>query len=1440
MADIPLKFGSKSQMLDMDAITKSIENTVLSQFQKLTSDLQSELKLELQVPSEITLEKKALNKEINRIKKEIDNALKSVSTEVFEKGLEDRWRFNHTGKYGTDKKDRPIKLKDYDKMVDIRDYKNQRLAMIHQLADITDEGIQIKDSKNLHQLIQNIKAYEEALRRLHELSDQKGQKYKPDEGELNFEKLFDGYKLAGDAKTNAEAIAKAFTSTYVSTLQSELEHKSADLAEVVRKIHRQVYRSAGEQEGVGYKYDKEEYSNAVKERQNAELNRDRNEAEIENRIRDEINTYIELENKLNSLDLDLSDDAYQAIEEEADKSISKLRQAIKYLDEYGIKIESLNNKYDFFAVKQESLRDYILNDYEQRTELSTKPREGYLGTLVAETDRSIDAVAQAQKKEDNARQYLDYWKNLLLGLKDTEQMREVVSDLSAEQIQSSLQELTNKNTELQRRIEELEKEVADYKSADNSNGQYQTLTVSNIGNELESLGDLEEKLEDVTDAISTKTAAFEDEHTKVTSWLSNETEAVRKLNDELAKVPENASGINIKPTPGFTITSPSSASNNHQSMSHDEVVQQHKELASAKHLVVEATTDEINAQRELNAEREKAVKEDTTQSNANSLSSQQAIADVIKEQAVAKASVIEQEEKLADVGNEVSDQVQSETKALSQQKTASDQLVASSEKRVAISMRDIELQAQAEQSARRQAEAQEANYKAAEAAAQQAKLEAAALNKSSAQSAMNRATSFRDIGLQLQAEQSAEHQSAIWKENSRLASDVANQIQIQAAAQQKANKASQEALKIQARLKDDAWAEARAKVLAQEAEEKGAKQKQPKESKPSDPRSVFVDSQNDIDKLTKLYDKIAELETKQSLTGLTPKETASLKQARVDAEQLFEVIKGFATDGERGAQWIQTMSKQLDASKADSIKKWSDAYRELSKSLGQLIGTDVKSSEEVLNKLQEHVKNLGGDKLADFSWIKRDAKGVDHFAAQFEAADGKAKQLNATLNGVDGSLRVIVQNSKQNASLLDQFMSGLGRRWQSLLQYLGTFASFYKVVDIIKRGVGIVKELDAAFVELKRISNDSASALEDFRRRQFELADTVGSTSATIINAATEWEHLGYSIKEAEELAKTSAVYKNIADGMTSDSEATEDLVSILKAYNKDAKDAMDVTDALIATSNNYAVTAADIGNILKRSSAALAMGGNTFEETVALGTAMNEVLQQAEVAGSSLKVLSLRLRSSKTELADMGEETDNLVESTPKLRAQIKALTKGFDILESDGKTIKSTYDIMKGIASVWKDMSDVNQAALLELIAGKTRAQGVSALLSNWSQVDEVLKTIAQDEGIALRNNEEKLNTINGRIIQLTNASQRLAQDAFNTEFIKDFISAGTDAVNLLDQIVNKIGAIPTAIGAIGAASTFTKSGGQLNQSSYPKWMKSYKAPGIVRGNTKQVHAF
>lgn len=66
-----------------------------------------------------------------------------------------------------------------------------------------------------------------------------------------------------------------------------------------------------------------------------------------------------------------------------------------------------------------------------------------------------------------------------------------------------------------------------------------------------------------------------------------------------------------------------------------------------------------------------------------------------------------------------------------------------------------------------------------------------------------------------------------------------------------------------------------------------------------------------------------------------------------------------------------------------------------------------------------------------------------------------------------------------------------------------------------------------------------------------------------------------------------------------------------------------------------------------------------------------------------------------------MNEDTDNMVESSSKLRELVMGIT-GFDIMK-DENTFKSIYEIVLGIGEVWKDLSDVDQAALLEKLAGK-----------------------------------------------------------------------------------------------------------------------------------------
>ena len=73
-----------------------------------------------------------------------------------------------------------------------------------------------------------------------------------------------------------------------------------------------------------------------------------------------------------------------------------------------------------------------------------------------------------------------------------------------------------------------------------------------------------------------------------------------------------------------------------------------------------------------------------------------------------------------------------------------------------------------------------------------------------------------------------------------------------------------------------------------------------------------------------------------------------------------------------------------------------------------------------------------------------------------------------------------------------------------------------------------------------------------------------------------------------------------------------------------------------------------------------------------------------------------------KTEMEELGLDTENMVSSTAKLREEILALS-GVDIMEADGSTFKSTYSILDELSAKWQDLSDIQQATVTELIAGK-----------------------------------------------------------------------------------------------------------------------------------------
>lgn len=199
--------------------------------------------------------------------------------------------------------------------------------------------------------------------------------------------------------------------------------------------------------------------------------------------------------------------------------------------------------------------------------------------------------------------------------------------------------------------------------------------------------------------------------------------------------------------------------------------------------------------------------------------------------------------------------------------------------------------------------------------------------------------------------------------------------------------------------------------------------------------------------------------------------------------------------------------------------------------------------------------------------------------------------------------------------------------------------------------------------------------------------------------------------------------------------------------------------------------------------------------------TAANEVVNDPSSVGTALKTLTLRLRGSKTELEEMGEDVTDMATTTSQLQAKLLALTGGKVDIMLDENTFKNSTQILREMSAAWEDMNDIQRASALELMGGKRQANVLSALIQNFDTVEDVIETSANSAGSALKENERYLDSIAGKIDQFNNAVQSLWQNVLGSDVIKTVIDWATKIIKSLDTTQGKILAIVKAVALLAA---------------------------------------
>ena len=421
--------------------------------------------------------------------------------------------------------------------------------------------------------------------------------------------------------------------------------------------------------------------------------------------------------------------------------------------------------------------------------------------------------------------------------------------------------------------------------------------------------------------------------------------------------------------------------------------------------------------------------------------------------------------------------------------------------------------------------------------------------------------------------------------------------------------------------------------------------------------------------------------------------------------------------------------------------------------------------------------------------------------------------------------RTVEAEMRAAGKLGDSWLMTLKKGMQSFSYWTSATYIVMTTVRTMRKAITTVQELDTALVDLRKTTDATSGQLEDFYYSSNDVAKQLGVTTQEVIQAAAAWSRLGYSIKDAQTMSENSAIMASISPGMNIDT-ATDGLVSVMKAFKIEADDTLDgIISKINIIGNTQAVSNEDIVNILTRSSSAMAEANNTLEETIALGTAATEITRNADQVGTALKTVSMRIRG-------YDEETESYSEDLANLSGEIADLTKtasapgGISLFSDAAKTeYKSTRQILQDISEIYDELTDKQQAQLLEKLAGKRQGQIVGAIIGNFNAVTKSMNSMANSEGNAMREMEVIYDSLDYKINRLKESGTGIAQNLFQRDEMKMVIDLLTTFANAVDFLTDKLGLLGTIGLGAGIFAGF-KNFGRRRQMSPPltKYAENY----------------
>ncbi len=487
-------------------------------------------------------------------------------------------------------------------------------------------------------------------------------------------------------------------------------------------------------------------------------------------------------------------------------------------------------------------------------------------------------------------------------------------------------------------------------------------------------------------------------------------------------------------------------------------------------------------------------------------------------------------------------------------------------------------------------------------------------------------------------------------------------------------------------------------------------------------------------------------------------------------------------------QNLKTAKDNFDTSATDdNFAILESSYKKLNTTLKQ-----TQSEMRILSNEQSKLisSSTKASMIKSFeSYFDQNSKAAKRYADDISILRQQLESLATTADKVDFDTKfnnlkaTINRNGDTGKSAWDELKRGFGQ----IAEFTGVYGVTSRIQDALMSMPSIVVEVDDAMTDLQMATGATDEQAQQLMSTYSEMGKVLKATATDISASATEWMKQGQSIADSQTLAEYSIILSKIGD--LSSTDATKTITAAMKSYDLNIDEVMGFIDQISSIDIASATDVGGLSQAFNEVAANARQAGVETQQLLAYAAAIGETTQEGMASvGTSLNSIFSRMGNIKlARLKDYENNGEDL--------SNVETVLRGVGISLRDSINEFRDFDeVLDETASRWKSFSGVQQRAVAQAFAGTHHMNDFMVLMQQWDKVEEYIATADGASGEAMAKYEEYQDSLSGKLEGLKNQFQETSTTILNSDFLGGLIETGTGVLNIVTQLIDKLGILGT----------------------------------------------